>query len=264
MRGIVFLRGSALFVFAGWFTVCTTYGGGLHINGGNKTCLVEFDSSLTQGQFKELVQEFGAIGAFKQVASADPLGKFSFDVGLDIASTPIDDKRAKWNNTFTHPDATHDLFNISFIKLRGRIGLTKNLDTGLFYMTVPEGNVSFLGTDLKYTFHNDYFASAVRTHYTKLFETHDMDLDTVGVDLSTSKRWGNFSPYVGIGEIVTYDRENSPKVQLSNETDYRVHGFAGVIGKFSWLVVGLEADVGAVATYSLTLSYRYTRSQKGV
>jgi len=228
----------------------------LHVNPGNDTCEIELDPSLTQDQFHDFIKELSSIGVIKQTAPADPLGKYVFDFGLEYAYTPVNDGAARWNNTFSHPEADHYLFDIALVKLRARMGISDRLDGGLYVSTVPQSNVTLVGFDFKYALDEwKTVGTAVRIHYSKLFQTHDVDLDMIGMDLSASKKFRSLTPYIGAGGFYSMGRENSSKVQLDNETVFQPHEFVGVDLRLSSFKLGLEAEYGSVATYTFKVLY---------
>lgn len=228
----------------------------LHVNPGNNTCEIELDASLTQDQFHGFIKELSSIGAVKQASSTEPLGKYVFEFGLEYAYTPVNDDSARWNNTFTHPEADHYLFDIALIKLRARMGISDRLDGGLYVSTVPQSNVTLLGFDFKYTLDEwKTIGTAVRVHYSKLFQTHDVDLDVIGMDLSAGKKFRYLTPYIGAGGFYSMGKENSSKVQLHNESIFQPHEFVGVDLRISSFKLGVEAEYGSVPTYTLKVLY---------
>jgi hypothetical protein len=228
----------------------------LHVDPDNKTCEIELDPSLTQDQFHGFIKELSSIGAFKQAASTEPLGKYVFDFGLEIAYTPVNDAAARWNNTFTHPDDQHYLFDIMLVKFRASMGITDRLDGGLYVSTVPQSNVTLLGVDFKYAFDKwRTIGTAARFHYTKMLQTHDVHLDIVGLDVSAAKSFGPITPYIGAGGFYSAGRENSSKVQLHNEDILQPHEFVGADLRLYSFKLGFEAEYGSVPTYTLKVLY---------
>ena len=75
-----------------------------HLDPNVKSCSMVIDPSLTQAQWKKYTREVSAIATFKSLASAEPLGKLNFTVGITYSITPVDQHDSAWINTFTHPD----------------------------------------------------------------------------------------------------------------------------------------------------------------
>ena len=81
----------------------------LHTNDRWHECAIVLDPSLTQGAWRQFVDELGIVTYFRPLASAAPLGRGHFEVGLLNWGTRIDDADAAWNDTFSHPDDSHEL-----------------------------------------------------------------------------------------------------------------------------------------------------------
>ncbi len=86
-------------------------------------------SELTQAEFNTFTAELGSILRFRQLGGVAPLGKGHFDIGMQYASTGINDSKGAWNNTMSHPDADHYLGrSIQFPRLVARVGVSNRVD----------------------------------------------------------------------------------------------------------------------------------------
>ena len=100
-----------------------------HIDPDVSTCSMVIDPSLTQAQWEKFTRQVSAIATFKSLASAEPLGKRNFTVGITYSITPVDQRDPAWINTFTHPDADCPLGDqIKTPTLRARLGVSSTMD----------------------------------------------------------------------------------------------------------------------------------------
>src|SRR5687767_7697462 len=82
----------------------------LHTNHEWDECAIVFSPSLTQAAFHQFVREVGLVAYFRPLASARPLGRREIEFSVLNWGTKIDAHDAAWNDTFSHPDSTHWLF----------------------------------------------------------------------------------------------------------------------------------------------------------
>src|SRR5689334_2515670 len=116
-----------------------------------KSCSMNIDPSLTQGEWRTFVGQVGAISSFKSLASAEPLGPMKFVIGIDKSSSPIDQHDPAWINTFVHPDADCPLGDeISLPTLRARMGISERMEVGAYWTKAPSANYGMVGGEVKY------------------------------------------------------------------------------------------------------------------
>jgi len=230
-----------------------------HIDPSVKSCSMVIDPSLTQGQWKTFVQQIGAIATFKSLASAEPLDKFNFNIGIDYSNTPIDQHNLAWINTFTHPDEDCPLGDaITIPTLRARMGLSDNMDIGAYWTTAPGANYGMVGAELKYTFlreSEELPAVAVRGSFTILTGVPDYDFNIYSVDLVTSKKIAMFTPYVGFRGSLGIGTETTSKVNLNTERILFTQGFAGVSYSIWILSITVEYNISNVNTFALAFGF---------
>ena len=82
----------------------------LHVNDRWDECAFVIDPMLTQGAWHQFVKEAGVVTYFRPMASAEPLGTGHFEIGFLNWGMRIDPADAAWNDTFSHPDPEHWLF----------------------------------------------------------------------------------------------------------------------------------------------------------
>lgn len=225
----------------------------LHENSLIESCDFDISSDLTQADWKRANKEIGNLLFLNPLASAKPLGKFKWDLTLEMSSSTFDENSGAWNNTFSHPDSTHYLSDndrVSVPGFRFRMGVTDKLDVGVYYApSQPFGaNYGFLGFEGKYSFINDTirnWSSSVRLSYVQDFPVEDFDMSVTGLDVSVSKTFFNIlTPYAGVATNWNYSREKTDEVDLKNESHIAVRGIIGAELRWKFVNLGYEVMVG--------------------
>lgn len=259
MRTKTFLRSAHAFVFFGILSISQAQE--LHVNHDIKSCSIELDPSLTQGQFHKFTREAAQVFTFKLMSPAEPLGAKNFQVGLDYSITSINDADPAWNNTFSHPHEDHYLGDqLAFPKLFARIGVTDRMDAGFYFTKNPDANYGFAGGEMKYALFmqpEKPWAMAVRATYATLLGVDDMNYHLLGIDLSASKRFGRLTPYAGIGANLARAIETTSKVNLNNETVLTPRGIIGAQLSLSFFSLTAEMDIAPVSTVSLRTGFTF-------
>lgn len=233
----------------------------LHTNDRWRECALVLDPGLTQGAWRRFVGELGVVTYFRPLASAAPLGRRHFEVGLLDWGTRIDDADAAWNDTFSHPDATHHLVEGATLHLPGlmaRAGVTDRLDVGAYVTKAVGANYGFVGGQLQYALPDQAagrLAAAGRISVVRLFGPEDMRASTYGVDLLVSREFSRVAPYVGVSGYVARARETTPKVDLDDVTAVGAQATVGVSARLSVLRLGAEFSVARVPTTSVKLAF---------
>jgi hypothetical protein len=232
----------------------------LHVNPDLKDCSVQFAPELTQDAFARFVREFGSTSAFKMMAPPTPLGRGHVAVGLEGISFTVEEKADAWNDTFYHPDATHELgAKKQFPKLRLAVGVTDRLDLGAFYTENPNANYGWLGFEARYGLLRQSDARpvslALRGAYTKTLYVDDMDMHALTADVAAGRTfWSLLTPYVGVGGDLVMARETSAAVDLNTEYQPVSHAFAGLEFRLGHVAFGGEVSQAALASYQLHLT----------
>ncbi len=226
-----------------------------------KDCSMVIDPTLTQGQWNKFTKQVGAIITFKSLASAEPLGKMNFIVGIDYAYTPIDQHDLAWINTFTHPDEDCPLGDaITYPIIRARMGVSDNIDVGAYWTSAPEANYGMVGGELKYKFLQESEklpAAAVRASVSLLTGVDDYNLNVYSVDLIASKKFGMLTPYVGIKESFAVGTETTSKVDLDKESILITQGYVGVAYSIWMLTIAAEYNVSYVNPFALVIGFNF-------
>lgn len=232
-----------------------------HIDGNVKSCSMVIDPSLTQAQWKRFVTQVGAISSFKTLASAEPLGALHFTVGVDNAYTPVDQRDLAWINTFAHPDEECPLGDvITYPTIRARIGVSDQMDLGVYWTTAPDANYGMIGAEMKYALMSEAEirpASAVRASCTILTGVSDFSLNIYSVEVLTSKRIAKLTPYVGFRGTLAVGTEKTSKVALKDEVVPVAQGYAGVVYSIWLLTLSAEYNIASVNTFAFAVALRF-------
>ncbi len=232
----------------------------LHVNPNLEDCSIQFAPELTQEAFHRFVREFGSVSAFKQMSPPTTLGRRGVAVGLEGTSFTVDEHDPSWNDTFYHPDATHELgSDKKFPMLRARVGVTDRLDLGGFYAENPNANYGWVGLEAKYGLLRQSetmpVSVAVRGAYTRTIRADDLDMHAATLDVSVGRTFRDLiTPYVGVGSDGVLANERSDAVDLEQEAMDVPHRFAGVEVRFWRLAVGAEVNRGALTTFQVQVA----------
>jgi len=232
----------------------------LHVNPNLKDCSIQFAPELTQEAFHRFVREFGSVSAFKQMSPPTTLGRRGVSVGLEGLSFTVDEHSDAWNDTFAHPDATHELgSDKKYPLVRARVGLTDRLDLGGFFAENPNANYGWVGVEAKYGLFRQSetvpVSVALRGAYTRTIRADDLDMHAATLGVSVGRTFkGLITPYVGVGSDGVLANERSEAVDLEQEAMDVPHRFAGVEVRFWHLALGAEVNRGALTTFQVQLA----------
>lgn len=232
----------------------------LHTNDRWDECSFVIDPALTQDAWHQFVSEFGLVIHFRPLASAEPLGRKNFEIALLDWGTRINDADAAWNDTFSHPDSTHWLFDGDALLIPGlmtRVGITDRIDVGGYFTKNPNANYGFLGGLLQYNLLNDTqrgLAAAGRVSFNRLFGPEDLEASTYGLDVLVSKDVSRFSPYVGVSGYLARGQETTSTVDLDDESVFGVQAMTGIVARVSVLRLGAEFNLAEVVGYSFKVA----------
>jgi len=232
----------------------------LHVDASVEDCEVRFAPELTQPAFRRFTREFGTASSFKQMAPPRPLGKWRFKVGLEYMRFNVDEHSDAWNDTFTHPEPTHELgSDLAYPKLKLDLGVSDTTDVGFFVTKNLTSNYGFIGVDVKHALlmQDEHMpvTLAVRGAYTKTLWVSDMDMHAWTADVSAGRTfWKVLTPYVGVGSDLILARETSPAVDLKTELVPAPHALAGVDLTFWHVSLGIEAQYSAMPSVQAQVS----------
>jgi hypothetical protein len=216
---------------------------------------------LTQGAWHQFVKEAGVVTYFRPMASAEPLGTGHFEIGFLNWGMRIDPADAAWNDTFSHPDPEHWLFEGDALRIPGlmaRVGATDRLDVGGYVTKAPGSNYGIFGGQLQYAFLHDPesgLAASTRGSYVRLYGPEDLSFSAYGLDFLVSRRISRFSPYAGVSGYLARGQETTSKVALDDESVLGVQGTAGMAVRLWRLSLGAEVNLAEVTGYSFKVAF---------
>jgi hypothetical protein len=138
-------------------------------------------------------------------------------------------------------------------------GLPFGIDVGASVSGAPDTDIKVIGAEVRYALLEGGVASpavALRASYSLLQGVDELDMNTMGVDLSISKGFVMLTPYAGAGAIRT---TATPKdsVTLGEEVINETRLFAGVNLNLGMNFV-LEADkTGDHTSFSVKAGFRF-------
>lgn len=233
----------------------------LHVNDRWSNCAIVIDPSLTQQAWHQFVTEVGLVAYFRPLTSAKPLGRGHFELAVMDWGTMIDDADPAWNDTFSHPDSTHWLFDGNALLIPGlmlRAGVSERVDIGAYWTASPGANYGLLGGQVQYNFRTDSqrgLAASGRLSAVRLYGPEDMKVSVFGLDLVGSKDISRFSPYAGIGGYWSRGHETTSKVDLRDESVVGLQGMVGLAVRVRSLRLGTEFSLAKVPGYSLKVGF---------
>src|SRR5262245_41265020 len=215
---------------------------------------VNIGNLTTQGEFRALTEDLGALLSYKPLTPAEPLGVTGFDVGLAVTGTRVE------NRGVFQKAGAGDHSTLYAPTLRANKGLPFGFDVGAMYSKIPGTDISFWGGELRYALMSGSAALpavGLRGSYTRLTGISNLEFDTKGIDLSVSKGFAFITPYAGIGEVWASGKP-SGNAALTKETVALHKVFAGVNVNFGLLHLAVEGDrTGNNDTYGVKAGWRF-------
>jgi len=210
---------------------------------------IQLSSSLGQAAFEDFTEEVGLAISYLPLSPAEPLGTLGLDVGIEVTAAKITKDSAFWLETIGEKPPSV----IPLPKLHIQKGLPFGIDLGAVYTKVPSSNIAMAGGEIKWAFvagNAVLPAIAIRASYTKLIGVDDLDLETIGADLSLSKGFAFLTPYAGYGQVWIRGKEKLPGLDLKEVRVSLPKPFVGFKASFLLVNVVLEADFADVPLYT--------------
>ncbi|KAF0202206.1 MAG: hypothetical protein FD173_2009 [Gallionellaceae bacterium] len=216
--------------------------------------------AAAQADFRLLSEDFGAAMSYKPVTPAAALGITGFDIGVEVSGTDISKSATAWNTlTGTTSPKTLPVPKLTIAK-----GLPFGIDISAFYTAIPTTNIKLTGAALSYAIlEGDALepALAVRAAMTNLSGISEFSFSTRSLDVSFSKGFVGFTPYIGAGQVwVDSSTSNATltTLGLKGEAFTQSKVFAGFNINLGLPNFAIEADqTGGIATYSAKLGFRW-------
>ncbi|MDO4232176.1 MAG: hypothetical protein Q4D19_08595 [Lautropia sp.] len=210
--------------------------------------------ALSQDNFRTLSEDLGSGLSFKGVVPAESLGVLGFDVSASASGMKVPN-RDLWRQASGGQNVDQW---VGMAGVRVHKGLPGGVDIGGFYNT-SSNNIKLYGGEVRWAFLKGSTltpAMALRGSYSRLGGVKQLDLDTMGVDVSISKGILMFTPYAGIGKVwVRSKPKGVPMLKKESFSQNKV--FAGINVN---LGINFAAEVdrtGDVTSYSVKTGIRF-------
>jgi hypothetical protein len=211
-------------------------------------------STLNQGQFSDLSHDMTAVTTYKQLEAATSQGILGFNLGFAYSLTNVAHQSA-W-------DAASDssISTISMAQVNVSKGLPFGFDVGGYYGYSTNTNLKAYGVELRYAILDGSAlkpALGIRATYNWLTGVNQLTYNNHSLDLTLSKGFGPFTPYVGIGEVwANSDPDASTGLQNSSFTANEV--FAGFRLSLAFMNLTMEANrTAGNNTYGVKLAFGF-------
>lgn len=212
------------------------------------------EALLSQDNFEALAENLGAATQYRGVTPTEPLGIIGFDVGISLTATEINDDIVDLAS-----DGDFDLSQILIPKLHIHKGLPFGFDIGGFASAIPETDITLIGAELRYAIFDGSTvtpAVGVRAAFSSVEGLDQLDVTNLSLDLSISKGVLIFTPYAGLGVVVT-DAEASDEFGFEDETVTQEKVYVGLNINVG-LNVTIEADrTGDFTSFSAKAGFRF-------
>lgn len=205
-----------------------------------------------QSDFHAVTEDITGGLNYKALGPAEATGLTGFGVGAYGTYTGVQNKDA-WKNLTGSNVSAVGMAGIALHK-----GLPFDIDLGATYAAVPTTSAKFYGVELRYAVLAGGVASpavAVRAAYTGSSGIDQLKISTGSVDVSVSKGFALFTPYVGAG-YVRGSADPSASTGLTKETVSKSKVFVGGrIGLGLFEITPEYERVGSNNSYELRLGF---------
>jgi len=211
--------------------------------------------SLTQDQFELLMSNLAAATHYKGIAPAEPLGILGADVAFELSSTDTS------NDVFELAGGSAaDLSSTVIVpRLHAHKGLPFGFDVGAFLGAVADTDITIIGLEVRYALIQGGIltpALAVRASASRLQGTSDIELDNAALEITLSKGFLPFTPYVGAGIVFSRGSVNGIS-ELDDVSFDQEKLFIGVNVNLG-INFGVEAEItGEFTTFSAKTGIRF-------
>jgi hypothetical protein len=224
----------------------------LHVGTDYDSCYFDLHPELTEGELEQFAREGGQVMRFRQLSSADTLGKWRFDVGLGYALFFIDDHKGAWNNTMSHPTDDHYLGSkLGIPQLALRLGVHDDVDVEAYGSVNWNANYGLVGVATKIRVLQQSakmpVSVAVRPSVAALLGPSEMQGVNASIDVAVSRSFHGFSPFAGVTVSATGIHEDSPDTDIGSLTASHELAFAGVEYRYKAISVAAQAEISNVA-----------------
>ena len=217
---------------------------------------------LSAGEFDLLTKDLGAATAYKQLASAAPLGITGFDIAVGSAFTSLQNVDV-WRKATGNADIPS---TIPVPGVRLAKGLPFGIDIGATYMAVPKVSGHLVGAELRWAVLDGGLVSpalGIRIAGTQLSGVDQLSLNNLSADISISKGFPFLTPYAGAGIVRTSAKGKGVASTLADgsaadDTVSQGRVFVGGHLNLGLFDITVEGDkTGKTSTYSLRAGFRF-------
>lgn len=211
---------------------------------------------LSQSEFRTLSEDFGAAFSYKPIAPSEAQGLTGFDLGVELTGTDM----SRSAGALTKAGASESTMNLLLVpKLHLHKGLTGRMDAGAFIGSVPAINANLYGAELRYALLQGGVATpaiGVRGAFTQLSGPSQLTFNTRSLDISISKGFVLFTPYVGVGQVWVNSSPNAGSLAGENFNQGKV--FAGASMGLGLFKLTFEGDrTGDTTSWGVKLGLRW-------
>jgi hypothetical protein len=216
--------------------------------------------TIGQANFRLLSEDFGSALSYKPVTPAEPLGITGFDLGIEATSTDMSKSGAALKAA---TGGALDVTRIIVPKLHVAKGLPFGIDIAASYTAVPSTDIKLIGAELRYAIIGGGIALpavAVRAAMTSMSGVPELAFSTKSLDISISKGFLMFTPYIGAGQVwVTSTPQGSAAAAgLTEEAFMQSKVFAGANLNLGLTNFALEGDsTGGTSSVSFKFGFRW-------
>ncbi len=225
---------------------------------GAQAASINLGSSVgfTQSDFRTLSEDLGAAVSYKPMIPAESMGLLGFDIGASVGGTKLQSAAALSKAS----GGAAEVSTLPFAMVRAHKGLPFNIDVGVALGSLPGTNVSTRGGELRWAFMPGSLvtpAIAARLAISSMSGVSDLDVSTTSLDVSISKGFLMFKPYVGAGIVQVKSTPGaSTGLQAENFTQQKV--FAGLNVNLGLMNLAFETDkTGNNTSYGAKFGFRF-------
>jgi hypothetical protein len=212
------------------------------------------NAGASQEEFRMISEDLAASLAYKPVEPAEGLGILGFDLGVSVSGTELNSASSLRKAAGDHSVPG----TLPTASVRVSKGLPFDINIGGSYSVIPATSANALTLGGSWAFISGGAltpAVAARVNYTKVGGINGLDMQSAGADISISKGFVMFTPFIGAGIIKTKSKADGYYTQ-EDITQNRV--FAGV--NVNLLVMDLAASVdrtGKDQSVTVKLGFRF-------
>lgn len=204
---------------------------------------------LSQPEFRALSADLGAAMSYKGMNWGEQYGLLGFEAGVVVAGAKLNSPELLRKASLGDDAPT----SLPMLNARIHKGLPYGLDVGVTLGIVLRSGVRNVGGELRWLAIDGSKALppvSLRLSGTRLVKSEQLELRTYGVDVSTYKQFGRFTPYIGGGVVLTKSSNDASPTALRPESITQKKLFVGVNAKFIDLINILVEVDRTGATYS--------------